>query len=194
MLFNLRKKKQHDVEEHEPSQRSWQGVKRRAMRKLMVRTGQPSSREIPKSNSDPHVAYSNREMNLWQERARQDEPFRRKSFRRASCPSLYPPANAEFPVSENDISKLFRRNAIDSVSSNGRHLDGSLEDSGDLVLNIRHVDNHPAHMPEVVSPITSPVSSGSTASEGVVPDILVTPTWGRTLSTPRAPPPTPVVT
>ena len=109
--------------------------------------------------------------------------------RHASWPTLFPQGTEDLPVSESDISKLFRRNTVDSISSSGRHIEELVGGHRDHNLPIRHVENHLAQTPELVSPAES-VDSPSSAA-GVVPDILATPTYDVSPGIPRAPPPTP---
>ena len=189
---------------------SWQGVKRRAMRKLAARRTQTRSGTLPKSNvilslfhlililieypqSDPHIVLSDQSLlTMLQIREGPDNARQAKLLRHASWPTLYPQGTEGLPVSEADISKLFRRSTIDSVSSGGKHhSDESAEDPSDLVLGVRHVENCPARTPEVVSSTGSP-SNSPVSTEGVIPDILITPTFAQFPPIPRAPPPSPL--
>ncbi|KAH8107202.1 hypothetical protein BXZ70DRAFT_916769 [Cristinia sonorae] len=203
MLFNLRKKRQPETEvsqsslgllevsglkyrkaESQTSSRPWKGVKQRAMRRLAAHAGRRGTPVLPKSSSDPSLASEYQDDSpVRRIRKNRDDCLLHKRPRHASWPNFYPQGTEELPVSSNDISKLFRRNTLDSISSGGHEYDCS-GDSTELVLNIRHVDNQPAHFAEVTSPASSP-SGSAVSAEGVIPDVLLTP------SILLAPPPTP---
>ncbi|TCD66452.1 hypothetical protein EIP91_001332 [Steccherinum ochraceum] len=194
MFFHIGKKKHASSEVTSsdiPQQHKWQGVKQRAMMRFRPRLVRRNSTHLTKSNSYPIIASEDRAFaDNSVARINPDDLRPWTQARHASWPTISEQVTGQLPVSERDISKLFRRNTLDTVSS-GKQCIETPDDNDESVSDVRLGEIHPEHTPEVVSSVAD-TSFTVGSSSGVVPDIQISsPGYNRHYSTPRAPPPTP---